>query len=62
MAVELLLIRHGQSEANAGLSLDPDCSLSETGLEQARELVPPTPTAVPEALTHEHPDARNQLS
>ena len=38
MSVDLLLVRHGQSEANAGLSLDPDCSLSDTGLEQARQL------------------------
>ena len=38
MSVELLLIRHGQSEANAGLSLDLDSSLSDTGLEQARQL------------------------
>lgn len=31
-----LLIRHGQSEANAGLSNDPDCSMTPTGFEQAR--------------------------
>src|SRR4051794_41433502 len=33
---ELLLIRHGESEANAGMSTDPDCLLTEAGLEQAR--------------------------
>jgi broad specificity phosphatase PhoE len=32
---ELLLIRHGQSEANVGLSTDPDCGLSPAGHEQA---------------------------
>ena len=35
---ELVLIRHGQSEANVGLSKEPDCGLSELGLRQAREL------------------------
>ena len=38
MAVDIMLIRHGESEANAGRSSDADCSLSETGLEQARQL------------------------
>lgn len=33
---ELLLVRHGQSEANAGTSTDPDCGLTERGREQAR--------------------------
>jgi broad specificity phosphatase PhoE len=35
---ELLLIRHGESEANIGRSADPDCSLSDLGLEQAQKL------------------------
>ena len=30
------MIRHGQSQANVGLSTDPDCALTELGLEQAR--------------------------
>ena len=38
MAVELLLIRHGESEANAGISHDPNCALTPRGIEQAREL------------------------
>jgi broad specificity phosphatase PhoE len=33
---ELLMIRHGQSEANVGRACEPDCSLTELGLEQAR--------------------------
>ena len=33
---ELLMVRHGQSEANAGTSTDPDCNLTERGREQAR--------------------------
>ena len=37
---ELLMVRHGESEANAGLSTDPDCDLSPRGLEQARALAP----------------------
>lgn len=35
---ELLLIRHGESEANAGISTDPDCALTDLGREQARRL------------------------
>ena len=35
-ATELLMIRHGQSEANVGIACAPDCSLTELGLEQAR--------------------------
>lgn len=35
---ELLLIRHGESEANAGTSTDPDCSLTDLGRQQARRL------------------------
>lgn len=35
-STELLLIRHGESEANVGRSSDPDCSLTELGREQAR--------------------------
>lgn len=38
MAVELMIIRHGESEGNIGRSTDPDCALSEKGLEQARQL------------------------
>src|SRR5690349_10677641 len=37
-ATELLLIRHGQSEANVGTSTDPDCSLTDRGREQARRV------------------------
>src|SRR3954447_118683 len=33
---ELLLIRHGESEANVGVSTDPDCLLTGSGLEQAQ--------------------------
>jgi broad specificity phosphatase PhoE len=36
MPLELLLIRHGQSEANAGWSADPDCALTPLGWEQSR--------------------------
>jgi broad specificity phosphatase PhoE len=32
---DLLLIRHGQSEANAGITDDPDSGLTELGIEQA---------------------------
>ena len=35
---ELILIRHGESEANLGLSKDPDCLLTDRGREQARRL------------------------
>jgi broad specificity phosphatase PhoE len=35
VTTELLLIRHGQSEANAGKSKEPDCALSELGQQQA---------------------------
>ena len=38
MPLQLLLVRHGESEANAGTSSDPDCPLSPRGFEQAREL------------------------
>ena len=38
MSVELLLIRHGESAANVGLSTEPDCSLTEHGLEQTRHV------------------------
>jgi broad specificity phosphatase PhoE len=38
MAMELLLIRHGQSEGNVGKSTDPDCLLTDIGLAQARQL------------------------
>ncbi|HWE01197.1 MAG TPA: histidine phosphatase family protein [Tepidisphaeraceae bacterium] len=38
MATELILIRHGQSEGNTGVSKDPDCRLTEMGVEQARTL------------------------
>jgi broad specificity phosphatase PhoE len=36
MMTELLLIRHGQSEANIGISTDPDCRLTDEGIAQAR--------------------------
>ena len=35
---ELLLISHGQSEGNVGASTDPDCGLTDAGLEQARSV------------------------
>jgi len=35
---ELLMIRHGESEANIGLSTDPDCRLTARGLGQAAAL------------------------
>ncbi|MDP9174748.1 MAG: histidine phosphatase family protein [Planctomycetota bacterium] len=38
MSSELLLIRHGESEANVGLSTDPDSRLTQRGIEQARNL------------------------
>ena len=34
---ELLMIRHGQSEANVGTPCAPDCSLTELGTSQARD-------------------------
>ena len=37
-ATELLMVRHGESEANVGLSDDPDCPLTPRGLGQARAL------------------------
>lgn len=38
MAMELILIRHGESEGNIGLTDDPDCGLTPRGREQARQL------------------------
>lgn len=38
VASELLMVRHGESEANVGLSTDPDCPLTSRGREQARVL------------------------
>ncbi|HEX4793227.1 MAG TPA: histidine phosphatase family protein [Humisphaera sp.] len=38
MPTELLLIRHGESEANVGRSTDVDCLLTDAGIEQARQL------------------------
>ena len=38
MMQEILFIRHGQSEANVGVSDHPDCDLTALGLEQAREV------------------------
>jgi broad specificity phosphatase PhoE len=35
---ELLLVRHGESEANVGRSADPDCPLTDRGHAQARDL------------------------
>jgi broad specificity phosphatase PhoE len=37
---ELLMVRHGESEANVGVSTDPDCALTPRGLQQARDLAP----------------------
>jgi broad specificity phosphatase PhoE len=36
VTTELLMVRHGQSEANVGLACEPDCALTDLGLEQAR--------------------------
>jgi broad specificity phosphatase PhoE len=36
MSAELLLIRHGESEGNVGISKDPDCRLTDRGHQQAR--------------------------
>ena len=38
MPTELIMVRHGESEANVGLSTDPDCPLTPRGLDQARVL------------------------
>ncbi len=38
MAVELIIIRHGESEANVGRSTDADCGMTDHGLEQARQV------------------------
>lgn len=38
VASELLMVRHAESEANVGLSTDPDCPLTSRGREQARVL------------------------
>lgn len=38
MALELILIRHGLSEGNIGTSTDPDCALTDNGIQQARAL------------------------
>ena len=38
MSGELLIIRHGESEANVGLSKDADSSLTEKGREQSRQV------------------------
>ena len=38
MTTDLIIIRHGESEANVGLSKEADCSLTEKGREQAREV------------------------
>ena len=35
MTTELILIRHGESEGNVGRSTDPNCPLTDLGLEQA---------------------------
>jgi probable phosphoglycerate mutase len=35
---ELLMVRHGQSQGNVGASTDPDCELTDAGLDQARLL------------------------
>ena len=36
LITELILVRHGQSEANVGLSCEPDCAMTDLGMEQAR--------------------------
>jgi broad specificity phosphatase PhoE len=38
MPLELILIRHGQSEQNAGLSTDPNSRLSPLGREQSEKV------------------------
>jgi len=38
MSTELLLIRHGESEANVGLTQHPDSRLTDRGIQQARNL------------------------
>lgn len=38
MSTELIIIRHGESQANIGLSSDPDCQLTDKGVTQAREV------------------------
>ena len=38
MPAELILIRHGESEANVGRSSDVDCAMTEKGFEQARNV------------------------
>ena len=38
ITTELLMVRHGQSEGNLGRSCEPDCALTELGLEQARDV------------------------
>jgi broad specificity phosphatase PhoE len=38
MNTELILIRHGESEANIGVSKDPNCRLTPNGIDQARLL------------------------
>ena len=42
----IIFIRHGQSEANVGLSTDPDCALTPLGIEQARQLAVRLPQEV----------------
>ena len=36
--LELIIVRHGESEANVGRSADPDCELTPNGLQQAKDL------------------------
>jgi len=36
--MDLILIRHGQSEANVGLSTEPDCDLTPFGCDQAGQV------------------------
>jgi broad specificity phosphatase PhoE len=38
MPPELLLIRHGQSQSNVGLSTDPDSPLTDLGLRQSHQV------------------------
>lgn len=39
--MELILIRHGESESNAGLSTSKDSTLTPLGLDQAARAIPP---------------------
>ena len=38
ITTELLMVRHGQSEANVGRACEPNCALTELGTGQARDV------------------------